>query len=328
MHAPGEQQAQSQVDANFSVKLTCRYCRDAVPNIVEDFAAGDLVCGGCGLVLGDRIVDTRSEWRTFADTEGDDPSRVGDSANPHLDGDQLDTVISQGGANGISRNLNRAQDRSAGKQGDHTLLQAYKEISVLCDAFDIPKTIVAITKQLYKKVFDGKMHRSKNNNAIIAVCILLACRQGEAPRTFKEICALTKVDRKEMTRTYRFLKSKLGGDTTTTTTSSNDLIARFCSNLNLDQDTWRIARLLTEKAKDMEHISGKSPLSIASACIYMASHLVGDGRDTKAISRIAGVSESTIRTTYRILLGNRSELLTSEITDRCPRALEANLADL
>ena len=31
--------------------------------IVEEFGSGDLVCGRCGLVLGDRIVDTRSEWR-------------------------------------------------------------------------------------------------------------------------------------------------------------------------------------------------------------------------------------------------------------------------
>ncbi|KAJ2766203.1 transcription initiation factor IIB, partial [Coemansia nantahalensis] len=259
--------------------------------------------------------------------EGDDPSRVGDSANPLLDGDQLDTIIARGGVDGISRSLNRAQDRSAGKNGDHTLLQAYREISAMCDSYDIPKAIAAITKQLYKKVFDEKLHRGKNNDAIIAVCILLACRKGEAARTFKEICALTNVDRKEMTRAYRFLKSRLGGDTTATT-SSNDLIARFCSNLNLDQDTWRIARLLTEKAKDMENISGKSPLSIAGACIHMASYLVGSGRDAKAISRIAGVGEATIRSTYKILYANRHALLTAEITDRCPRAREANLVDL
>jgi transcription initiation factor TFIIB len=56
---------------NLNVSLTCPDCRIHPPHIVEEFASGDLVCGDCGLVLGDRIIDTRSEWRTFANDEGD-----------------------------------------------------------------------------------------------------------------------------------------------------------------------------------------------------------------------------------------------------------------
>jgi len=48
---------------DLSVRLICPDCRDPNPNIVEEFGSGDLVCGSCGLVLGDRVVDTRSEWR-------------------------------------------------------------------------------------------------------------------------------------------------------------------------------------------------------------------------------------------------------------------------
>lgn len=48
---------------NLSFKLMCRDCQDPVPNIVEDHQQGDLLCGNCGLVLGNRIIDTRSEWR-------------------------------------------------------------------------------------------------------------------------------------------------------------------------------------------------------------------------------------------------------------------------
>ena len=48
---------------DLAVRLVCPECRDPNPNIVEEFASGDLVCGSCGLILGDRVVDTRSEWR-------------------------------------------------------------------------------------------------------------------------------------------------------------------------------------------------------------------------------------------------------------------------
>lgn len=47
--------------------LVCKDCRVSPPNIVEDYKAGDLVCGDCGLVFPMRIIDQRQEWRTFAD---------------------------------------------------------------------------------------------------------------------------------------------------------------------------------------------------------------------------------------------------------------------
>ena len=48
---------------DLAVRLICPECKDPMPNIVEEFGSGDLVCGTCGLILGDRVVDTRSEWR-------------------------------------------------------------------------------------------------------------------------------------------------------------------------------------------------------------------------------------------------------------------------
>lgn len=60
-----------QFQPNLNVKLICPDCKNDPPQIVEEFASGDLVCGDCGLILGDRIIDTRSEWRTFANDEGD-----------------------------------------------------------------------------------------------------------------------------------------------------------------------------------------------------------------------------------------------------------------
>lgn len=61
-----EEKDQDEKDAAFQaqlgVKLHCPDCGPSdSPNIIEEFSSGDLVCGNCGLVLGDRIVDTRSE---------------------------------------------------------------------------------------------------------------------------------------------------------------------------------------------------------------------------------------------------------------------------
>ncbi len=46
---------------NLNVRLICPDCQVDPPNLTEEFSSGDLVCADCGLVVGDRIVDTRSE---------------------------------------------------------------------------------------------------------------------------------------------------------------------------------------------------------------------------------------------------------------------------
>lgn len=48
---------------NLAVRFMCPDCKNPQPNLIEEYSSGDIVCGDCGLVLGDRVVDTRSEWR-------------------------------------------------------------------------------------------------------------------------------------------------------------------------------------------------------------------------------------------------------------------------
>ena len=116
------------MDLNY--RLVCSDCKKMPPNIVEDYKAGDLICGDCGLVFPMRIIDTRSEWRNFSNDTGaatDDPSRVGAAENPLLDGvvDQLSTGISKkDGTNPTSQLLSKAQGKvTGGVKGDRDLLQ-------------------------------------------------------------------------------------------------------------------------------------------------------------------------------------------------------------
>ncbi|KAF9319588.1 transcription initiation factor IIB [Podila horticola] len=300
------------VDLN--VQLMCPDCKLVPPNISEEFSSGDLVCADCGLVLGDRIVDTRSEWRTFANDEGDDPSRVGSAANPLLNGPQLDTVISQrDGGSGIARELNRTHGRVTAVKGERNLLQAYKDISAMCEAIGLPKLISDIAKQLFKRVEDEKLLRGKPNESIIAACIFIACRQYGVPRTFKEICTLTQVPKKEIGRCFKALNEAFQ-ETKVQTMTSEDLMARFCSNLNLPMEVQKSAVDLTKRAKDIGNLAGKSPVSIAAACIYMASHLFDKARSTRDISVVCGVSEVTIKNAYKHLYGERNKLIDDRIT--------------
>ncbi|KAI8623615.1 cyclin-like protein [Xylariaceae sp. FL1651] len=313
-------------EQNLNEILQCPDCREFPPNLIEEFSSGDMVCASCGLVLGDRIIDTRSEWRTFAndDQNNDDPSRVGDSANPLLNGSQLETNIAFGeGKN--SRELQRAQNRTQKDKGTQALLAAYREISNFCDAMNIAKTTQDAAKHIFKMTDDAKLFKGKSTEVIIAGCIFIACRQSNAPRTFREIFALTKVPKKEIGRTFKMLEKFLqsnpsantylrpneDGGPTTSSTNATELCARYCSGLRFSNNHLmaRISSELCEKSSSVKDLAGRSPLSVAAACIYMVSHLMGEGKSSKQIATVAGVSDGTIKTAYRFLYQARETLI-------------------
>lgn len=296
---------------DLNVKLLCPDCRNPTPNIVEEFASGDLVCGDCGLVLTGKVIDTRSEWRTFANDDGDDPSRVGAASNPLLNGSQLDTVISKDdGGSGMARDLSKLQSRSTVVKGEKNLLAGYKEIQALGDKMGLTKLIVDVAKQYYKMVEDKKLLRGKSTESILAACIFLGCRQESVPRTFKEICVWTGVPKKELGRAFKALSKHVDG-VQPKTMSSEDLMSRFCSSLGLPIDVQKAAVDLTKIAKENGALAGKSPVSVAAACIYLVCHLFGHPKATKDVAHVAGVSDVTIKNAYKYLYHERVKLVSS-----------------
>lgn len=193
--------------ASLAETLICPECREQPPNLTMP-DAHETICGTCGLVLAEREIDQHSEWRTFSndDQNNDDPSRVGDAANPLLNGNQLETAISYGAGGVRSRDLHRAQNKMSSEKTNKALMAAYKEIGSLCDGFNISKNVADTAKYLFKIVDDAKAFKGKSQDAIVAGCIFIACRQCRVPRTFSEIFRLTRVSKKEIGKIYRALE--------------------------------------------------------------------------------------------------------------------------
>ncbi|PSK42260.1 transcription initiation factor IIB [Elsinoe australis] len=320
---------------NLNIRLICPECREDPPNLYEDHQSGDTVCDSCGIVLGQRGIDLRAEWRTFAndDQGNDDPSRVGDAPNPLLEGSQLETNIAFGDGSLRSKELHRAQNKAGADKNNKGLLQAFKQIGAHCDAFALPSIVADGAKHIYKDTDQSKLFKGKSQDALIAGCIFIACRRNQVPRTFREIFELTKVPKKEIGRTFKLLekflleKEKEKGNTSmvangviglnesytaTATTNPSELCARFCSILGLDQRCTNVAIDLAGRMSTVGALAGRSPLSGAAACIYMASYLMGQARTPKQISEAAKVSDSTIRNAYKSLYNEREKLIQPE----------------
>ena len=70
-----------------------------------------------------------------------------------------------------------------------------------------------------------------------------------------------------------------------------------------------VSQQLADKMSTVGALAGRSPLSAAAACIYFASHLMGYPRTAKEISLVAGVSDGTIRTSYKLLEVEKDKLI-------------------
>ncbi|PVF96459.1 RRS1-domain-containing protein [Serendipita vermifera] len=145
---------------------------------------------------------------TFANEEGDDPSRVGGPQNPIYEGlDTLTTSISfRDGNTGHSRELQRASARLSNEKSQRSLTVIFEQIQTMCDQYSLPRSVSDTAKMLYRRCEEEKLLRGKQPDAIVAACLFIACRQASVPRTFREIVELTNVPKKQIGQCYKALE--------------------------------------------------------------------------------------------------------------------------
>lgn len=277
-----------------------------------------MVCPECGLVVGDRVVDVGSEWRTFSnDKDSKDMSRVGDAENSLLSGSDLSTIIERpSGPGGDESGFAKFSNRKSMNSADRVLIGAFREIATMADRINLPKNIVDRSNKLFKQVYESKSLKGRANDAISAACLYIACRQEGVPRTFKEICAISRISKKEIGRCFKLIVKNL--ETCVDVITSGDFMSRFCSNLDLPNSVQKAATYIARKAVDIDLVAGKSPISVAAAAIYMASQASAERRSQKEISEIAGVAEVTIRQSYKLMHPKAAQLFPPDFKFHIP----------
>ena len=86
------------------------------------------------------------------------------------------------------------------------------ELKEMCDKLGIPRMVADRANSLFKKFMERKSVKCGNNYYVSAACLLLACRQEEVPRTFKEICLVSKVSKKKIDRMLKLVLRTLKTD--------------------------------------------------------------------------------------------------------------------
>src|SRR5205809_236248 len=169
--------------------------------------------------------------------------------------------------------------------------------------------LVLNDQMVYRKAVNKNLIRGRSIEGVVAASLYAACRQCNVPRTLDEIANSSRVGRKEIGRTYRFMTREL--KLKLMPTKPQDYVSRFCSELKLSGEVQSRAVEILKDAQDKELTSGRGPTGVAAAAIYISSILCNERRTQREVADVAGVTEVTIRNRYKELtekLGIKVEL--------------------
>lgn len=278
-------------------------------NLIEDYDMGEIVCGNCGLVIRENVVDEGPEWRAFTREEKEDRSRVGTPTSLSVHDKGLSTVIDRVNRDAFGRELPaatrlqmlrlrkwhiRARVHSS---VDRNLAQAMAELDRLADKIRIPPSVKEQAALTYRKALDKGLVRGRSILAIAGASLYAACRFTQTPRTLKEVADASLVKKKDVARCYRLLLREL--EIRMPMADPIRCVPKIGSRININEKTQQTAIDLLHKAEEKKAIAGKDPMGIAAAAIYIACVIEGEKKTQKDIAEAAGVTEVTVRNRYK-----------------------------
>jgi len=153
---------------------------------------------------------------------------------------------------------------------------------------------------IYRNAVKKNLIRGRSIEIVVVSTVYAACRLAGMPRTLDELSKVSTISRRDIGRAYRFLvrKLKLKMDVPTPLT----YISRFCNKLKLSQKVNEKAIEILNESIKKELISGRGPVGVAAAAIYISSVLCNEKRTQNEIAEVAGVTEVTIRNRYKELI--------------------------
>ncbi|MEM2924201.1 MAG: transcription initiation factor IIB [Methanocellales archaeon] len=292
-----------------TTQLKCPECGSR--QLVHDYERAELVCDNCGLVIDKDFIDMGPEWRAFDHDQRMKRSRVGAPMTYTIHDKGLSTMIDWRNRDSYGKPIsskNRAQLYRLRKwqrrirvsnATERNLAFALSELDRMASALGLPRNVRETAAVIYRKAVDKNLIRGRSIEGVAAAALYAACRQISVPRTLDEIAQVSRVSRKEIGRTYRFISRELG--LKLMPTSPIDYVPRFCSGLNLKGEVQSKAIEILRQAGEKELTSGRGPTGVAAAAIYISSILCGERRTQREVAEVAGVTEVTIRNRYKEL---------------------------
>ena len=272
-------------------------------------ADGELIHEETGLIIEEDQIDRGPEWRAFNHSERQNKSRVGAPTTKTMHDKGLTTTIDWKDKDAYGRSLSsekrsqmhrlrKWQERIRTKDaGERNLQFALSEIDRMASALGVPRSVREVASVIYRRALSEDLIRGRSIEGVSTAALYAACRKEGIPRSLEEISEVSRVDRKEIGRTYRYISQELGLEMRPV--DPKKYVPRFCSELELSEEVQSKAKEIIDTTAEEGLLSGKSPTGSAAAAIYAASLLCNQKKTQREVADVAQVTEVTIRNRYQ-----------------------------
>ena len=287
-------------------------CPECEGQLATDTEHGETVCVDCGLVVEEDEIDHGPEWRAFDSSEKDQKSRVGAPTTKMMHDKGLSTNIGWQNRDAYGKSLSSRQREKMQRlrtwnerfrtrdSKERNLKQALGEIDRMASALGLPDNVRETASVIYRRALTEDLLPGRSIEGVSTASLYAAARQAGTPRSLDELTGVSRVDKDEIARTYRYIARELSLEIKPA--DPEQYVPRFASDLDLSDEAERRARELLSTAKAQGVHSGKSPVGLAAAAIYAASLLTNQKVTQSQVSEVANISEVTIRNRYHELL--------------------------
>jgi len=274
-------------------------------NISYDHIRGESVCESCGTVVKESMIDLTQEWRAFDEDQRSRRVRTGAVLTPTKHDQGITTEIGKGRGELFKvASKKRAQyyrltkwHKRLIKSKDRNLSFAFSELQRLISYLHLSKAVHEKVAKLYQQAVEGGLVRGRSTESIIAALLYTTCREEGAPRTLDEISNASGIDKKDIGKTYRYIARKL--KIRILPAKAKDYVPRFGSLLNLSEKVQVRSVEILNDASQHDVTSGKGPIGVAAAALYISAVLAGEKKTQREVADIIGVTEVTIRNRYK-----------------------------
>jgi transcription initiation factor TFIIB len=282
---------------------------DLDPEDLVRTADGELIHEETGLIVEEDQIDRGPEWRAFNHSERQSKSRVGAPTTKTMHDKGLTTTIDWQNKDAYGRSLSsekrsqmhrlrKWQERIRTKDaGERNLQFALSEIDRMASALGVPRSVREVASVIYRRALNEDLIRGRSIEGVATSALYAACRQEGLPRSLEEISEVSRVERKEIGRTYRYISQELGLELKPVDPAK--YVPRFASELDLSKEVQSKANEIIETTAEKGLLSGKSPTGFAAAAIYAASLLCNEKKTQREVADVAQVTEVTIRNRYQ-----------------------------
>ena len=311
----------TQQETSENERTETHVCPECGGALQSDEERGETVCSECGLVVEEDEIDPGPEWRAFDAKEKDQKSRVGAPTTNMMHDKGLSTNIGWQDKDAYGNSLSSRQREKMQRlrtwnerfrtrdSKERNLKQALGEIDRMASALGLPENVRETASVIYRRALDEDLLPGRSIEGVATASLYAAARQAGTPRSLDEINNVSRVEKDETARTYRYVVRELGLEVKPADPAS--YVPRFASDLDLSEEAERHARDLLENAKQEGVHSGKSPVGLAAAAVYAASLLANEKVTQNEVSEVANISEVTIRNRYHELLEAKEGIRTA-----------------